>query len=199
MVGGSGEYRCLESLKMSFFGIGNMTADLTLSASKIEEIVDDLSREIANRHRSTPNLFVAGIAEGGLGLSLRLAAKMEEEFSREIPTGSLNISFHRDDIGTNPIPRDCTPTQLPPEVESSTCILVDDVFFSGRTVRAALNELFDQGRPACVELAVLVDRGHRCLPLKPDYVGIELNTEVGQVVEAIVGEVSSEQDRVIVS
>ena len=176
-----------------------MTADLTLSASKIEEMVEDLSKEIVDRHRSTQNLFVAGIAEGGLGLSRRLVVKMEEKLSREIPIGSLNVSFHRDDIGTNPIPKACTPTQLPPEVESATCILVDDVIFSGRTVRAALNELFDQGRPACVELVVLVDRGHRCLPVKPDYFGVELNTEVEQVVEAVVGEVPSEQDRVLVS
>ena len=176
-----------------------MTADLTLSASKIEEMVEDLSKEIVDRHRSTQNLFVAGIAEGGLGLSRRLVVKMEEKLSREIPIGSLNASFHRDDIGTNPIPKACTPTQLPPEVESATCILVDDVIFSGRTVRAALNELFDQGRPACVELVVLVDRGHRCLPVKPDYFGVELNTEVEQLVEVVVGEVPSEQDRVLVS
>jgi len=176
-----------------------MTADLTLSASKIEEMVEDLSKEIVDRHRSTQNLFVAGIAEGGLGLSRRLVVKMEEKLSREIPIGSLNASFHRDDIGTNPIPKACTPTQLPPEVESATCILVDDVIFSGRTVRAALNELFDQGRPACVELVVLVDRGHRCLPVKPDYFGVELSTEAEQVVEAVVGEVPSEQDRVLVS
>jgi pyrimidine operon attenuation protein/uracil phosphoribosyltransferase len=89
--------------------------------------------------------------------------------------GDLDISFHRDDIGKHPIPKEFTPTLLPGDVNGATVLLVDDVLFSGRTVKAALDELFDHGRPAKVELAVLVDRGSRKLPIVADFAGATLD------------------------
>jgi len=109
---------------------------------------------------------VLGIANGGIPLARRLGARLG---IRRV--GDLDISFHRDDIGKHPIPKEFTPTLLPGDVNGASVLLVDDVLFSGRTVKAALDELFDHGRPGRVELAVLVDRGSRTLPIVADFSG----------------------------
>jgi pyrimidine operon attenuation protein/uracil phosphoribosyltransferase len=110
-------------------------------------------------------------------LAQRLAAKIPEA-----RVGTVDISFHRDDIGRHPIPKEFVPTQIPADVNGATVILADDVLFSGRTVKAALDEIFDHGRPAKVELAILVDRGGRRLPFGADYCGIALATTERQKV-----------------
>jgi pyrimidine operon attenuation protein/uracil phosphoribosyltransferase len=99
-----------------------------------------------------------------------------------IQAGTIDISFHRDDIGHHPIPKEIAPTQIPTDVHGAHVILIDDVLFSGRTVKAALDELFDHGRPTKVELAVLVDRGGRRLPLAADYAGLALTATEDQKV-----------------
>jgi len=109
--------------------------------------------------------------------------------------GDLDISFHRDDIGKHPIPKEFTPTLLPGDVNGATVLLVDDVLFSGRTVKAALDELFDHGRPGKVELAVLVDRGSRKLPIVADFVGTTVNAAENEDVIVSLGDVPS-QDRI---
>jgi len=101
----------------------------------------------------------------------RLARAVSEQLRRPVPSGVLNVSFHRDDLGRNPIPDMSAATSIPQDIEGAVVVLVDDVLFTGRTVRAALEELFSHGRPARVELAVLVDRGNRCLPIAADYTG----------------------------
>jgi pyrimidine operon attenuation protein/uracil phosphoribosyltransferase len=135
---------------------------------------------ISARHRDATSLLFLGIANGGIELARRLAQKLGAR------AGTLDVSFHRDDIGRHPIPKEFSPTQIPADVHGATIVLVDDVLFSGRTVKAALDELFDHGRPTKVELAVLVDRGGRRLPLAADYVGIDLVTsESKKVVVAL--------------
>ena len=176
-----------------------MTTKLKFSAPEVSQALDRLAGAIVEACGTTQNLMFVGVADGGVGVAHRLAEKVEESLGRKIPLGIVDVSFHRDDIGSNPIPKAVVPTNLPPEVEGSSCILVDDVIFSGRTIRAALNELFDQGRPECVELAVLVDRGHRCLPFSPDYVGIELETTLEQNVEVLVGSTHTLDDHVTVT
>lgn len=176
-----------------------MTDQSELSATKVEEAVERLARGIADRHGQTRDLLLVGIADGGMGLTARLSVKLADLLEREIPVGVVDVSFHRDDIGSNPIPKAGSPTDLPPTVEGATCILVDDVLFSGRTIRAALNELFDQGRPESVELAVLVDRGRRKLPIAPDYVGLNLQAAPEQSVEASVSATPSSSDHVSVT
>ncbi len=176
-----------------------MTTKLKFSAPEVSQALDRLAGAIVEARGTTQNLMFVGVADGGIGVAHRLAEKVEESLGRKIPLGIVDVSFHRDDIGFNPIPKAVVPTNLPPEVEGSSCILVDDVIFSGRTIRAALNELFDQGRPACVELAVLVDRGHRCLPFSADYVGIELETTLEQNVEVSVGPAHALDDHVTVT
>lgn len=113
--------------------------------------------------------MLLGIANGGVELAHRLARSLRAR------VGTVDISFHRDDIGRHPIPKEFAPTQIPADVHGATIILVDDVLFSGRTVKAALDELFDHGRPTKVELAVLVDRGGRRLPLAADFTGLTLD------------------------
>ena len=140
-------------------------------AATIHAAIERVASAILSRHPATANLLLLGIANGGIELARRLAARLKK--SGVITTlGTVDISFHRDDIGRHPIPKEFAPTIIPHDVNCATVILVDDVLFSGRTVKAALAELFDHGRPEKVELAVLVDRGGRRLPLAADYCGL---------------------------
>jgi pyrimidine operon attenuation protein/uracil phosphoribosyltransferase len=142
----------------------------TIGSGEIQAAIARLAEAISARHSAPANLLLLGIANGGVELARRLAGKLQAR------AGTLDISFHRDDIGRHPIPKEFAPTQIPGDVHGATVVLVDDVLFSGRTVKAALDELFDHGRPTKVELAVLIDRGERRLPLAADYVGIDLVT-----------------------
>lgn len=148
----------------------------TIGSAAIHAAITQIAETIAAKHVARERLIILGIANGGLSLSKRLTARLMALAPKlEVRVGSIDISFHRDDIGRNPIPKDYTPTIIPGDVNGAQVILVDDVLFSGRTIKAALDELFDHGRPEKVELAVLVDRlGHK-LPICADYVGITLN------------------------
>jgi pyrimidine operon attenuation protein/uracil phosphoribosyltransferase len=149
---------------------GLVPAPLTFDAPKIHSAIEQIATAIRARHASDSNLCLIGITNGGIELNLRLAKLL----GGKIPIGELDPSFHRDDIQQNPIPKETRPSIIPFDVTDLTVILVDDVLFSGRTLNAALNELFDHGRPAAVELAVLVDRGGRKLPFAADYVGLTI-------------------------
>jgi pyrimidine operon attenuation protein/uracil phosphoribosyltransferase len=147
----------------------------TLPPADLHAAIDRLAASIAHRHPRTRRLLFLGIANGGIELARRLASHLARlRPACKIDTGILDISFHRDDIGKNPIPKEFVPTRIPVDVTGADVILVDDVLFSGRTVKAALDELFDHGRPARVELAILIDRGGRILPFAPDYLGMSL-------------------------
>lgn len=150
-----------------------MATSKTIGAAEIQAAIARLATAISERHRGPAPLLLLGIANGGLELTSRLARQLRAANPRAaIHAGTLDISFHRDDIGHHPIPKEFAPTQIPADVHAAEVILVDDVLFSGRTAKAALDELFDHGRPTRVELAVLVDRGGRRLPLAADYVGL---------------------------
>lgn len=140
----------------------------TIGPDAIEAAIERLAGGIRARHPAAKSLLLLGIANGGVELARRLAQRLGAR------AGTLDISFHRDDIGRHPIPKEFAPTQIPADATGATVVLVDDVLFSGRTVKAALDELFDHGRPAKVELAVLVDRGGRLLPVAADYTGLAL-------------------------
>lgn len=142
-------------------------------APSLNAAIESVARAIAARHRGTPNLLLLGIANGGITLADRLAKQLAAA-GVVCARGTIDISFHRDDIGRHPIPKEFQPTVIPHDVNGATVVLVDDVLHSGRTVKAALDELFDHGRPASVELAVLVDRGGRKLPFAADYVGLRV-------------------------
>jgi len=150
---------------------------------RIARALDELVEKIVARHRDTPDLAVAGIANGGIPFSRKLVQQLALRLCRDVPLGVVNIAFHRDDIGHRPIPLQSAATDLPFAMDEATIILADDVHFTGRTARAAVNELFDQGRPARVELAVLCERNGRRLPIVPDYTGFALETTAKQRVE----------------
>ena len=137
-----------------------------IGSGEVHAAMERLAAAIEARHRRTKGLLVLGIANGGIPVARRLCARLGVK-----RVGDLDISFHRDDIGRHPIPKEFTPTLLPGDVNGANVLLVDDVLFTGRTVKAALDELFDHGRPATVELAVLVDRGCRRLPVAADFAG----------------------------
>lgn len=144
-------------------------------AKAIQQAIGSVVSTIADRHRKTSHLILLGIANGGIVLAQRFAAGLQAA-GVKCGLGVIDISFHRDDISRNPIPKEFAPTRIPHDVNGATVILVDDVLYSGRTVKAALDELFDHGRPDCVELAVLVDRPGRRLPVSANYVGLTLAT-----------------------
>lgn len=147
---------------------------------EIQAAIARLAEAISERHRETSNLLLLGIANGGVELARRLGSRLNGVASARV--GVVDISFHRDDIGRHPIPKEYAPTHIPGEVDGATIVLVDDVLFSGRTLKAALDEVFDHGRPAKVELAVLVDRGGRRLPFAADYVGLSLPADANEKV-----------------
>ena len=159
-----------------------MATPLKHDAQAINQAIERIASAIATRHATTDRLLLLGIANGGIVLAARLAERLKKAGLRP-GTGTIDISFHRDDIGRNPIPKEFSPTIIPHDVNGATVILVDDVLYSGRTVKASLDELFDHGRPTRVELAVLVDRGGRRLPVSADYTGLTVAaTEAEKIV-----------------
>jgi pyrimidine operon attenuation protein/uracil phosphoribosyltransferase len=148
-----------------------------LTATALERALKRMAHEIAERHDPAKDLALVGIQRGGVFLAQRLGLLLKEILGQAVPDGSLDVSMHRDDIGTQAAP-DVHPTIIPFDVTGRTVVLVDDVLFSGRTTRAALDALNDFGRPQRVQLAVLIDRGHRELPIKADFVGKNVPTSL---------------------
>jgi pyrimidine operon attenuation protein / uracil phosphoribosyltransferase len=147
-----------------------------------------IAHEILERNRGTDSLVLLGIPTRGVPLARRIAERIAQIESRPVPVGSLDVTMYRDDLRLRPA-RPLEHTDVPVEgVDDRTVVLVDDVLFSGRTVRAALDAVHDLGRPRAVRLAVLVDRGHRELPLRPDFVGKNLPTSLTEQVRVEVVE-----------
>jgi len=141
-----------------------------------------MAHEILERNHGVSDLIVVGLQTGGVPLADRLRAHLEEITGMLIPLGTLDVAFYRDDYGIRPVlPEEVT--LIPCDLTQKTVVLVDDVLFTGRTVRAALDALSDHGRAKCIQLAVMVDRGHRELPIKPDYVGKNLPTRRDEMVD----------------
>ena len=160
-----------------------------LDAEGLSRTLSRIAHEIIERNDDLDTLALVGIRTRGVPLAERLAELIEERSGAEVALGAVDITFHRDDrdrAGEQPI---VTGTDLGFELEGATCVLVDDVLYTGRTIRAAIETLFEHGRPARVQLAVLVDRGHRELPIRPDYVGKNLPTARGERVNVRVEEI----------
>lgn len=149
-----------------------------MDASAIDAALDRMARDIADRNRDLGRVMLLGIQKGGVPFARRIAAKLEAIGDAPVRCGTLDVSFHRDDLGSRlPTPE---ATDLPGSISGVTVVLVDSVLYSGRTVRAAFDALHHYGRPERIQLAVLVDRGHRELPISPDFVGAVVPTEKGQ-------------------
>lgn len=156
---------------------------VALTSEDISRAITRISHEILEKNSDPLQVTLLGIPTRGAYLAHRVAQAIHEISGRQIPVGALDITLHRDDLRIRP-PRPLMETLIPAEgVEGRTVILVDDVLFSGRTIRSALDALGEIGRPARVQLAVLVDRGHRELPIKADYVGKNLPTSLAQSVK----------------
>jgi pyrimidine operon attenuation protein / uracil phosphoribosyltransferase len=163
-----------------------------LTPEEIRRALSRVAHEILERTHGGGGVVLLGIPTRGVFLARRLAARMGEFEGTPAPFGSLDVTMHRDDLRLRPA-RALRRTEVPPEgVDGKTVVLVDDVLFSGRTVRAALDALNDLGRPRAVQLAVLVDRGHRELPIRADYVGKNLPTADREVVRVHLTEIDGE-------
>jgi pyrimidine operon attenuation protein/uracil phosphoribosyltransferase len=153
-----------------------------MSASDVHRAVTRMAHEIIERNRGLDRLVLIGLQTGGVGIAQRLAQTLGELEEREVPVGTLDVAFYRDDIGLRPVLPEAA-TDISFDLTGATVVLVDDVLFTGRTIRAALNALGEYGRAQLVELAVMVDRGHRELPIRPDYVGKNLPTSRDEMVD----------------
>jgi pyrimidine operon attenuation protein/uracil phosphoribosyltransferase len=153
-----------------------------LDSNGLERTVQRMAHEIAERNTDPAQVVLVGVQRGGVLVARRLVASLERIWGRTVPLGTLDVTFHRDDLDQKTVPT-IHPTVIPGDINDKTVILVDDVFFTGRTTRAALDALHDYGRPRAVQLAVLVDRGHRELPIKPDFVGKNVPTSLSQRID----------------
>ncbi|MEU5978047.1 bifunctional pyr operon transcriptional regulator/uracil phosphoribosyltransferase PyrR [Streptomyces sp. NPDC047315] len=167
---------------------GSDAARPVLEAPDIARVLTRIAHEIVERAKGADDVVLLGIPTRGVFLARRLADKLEQITGRTMPVGSLDITMYRDDLRLRPA-RALARTEIPGEgVDGRLVVLVDDVLFSGRTIRAALDALGDIGRPRAVQLAVLVDRGHRELPIRADYVGKNLPTSLRETVKVLLRE-----------
>ena len=169
---------------------------IALDADRMSRTLTRIAHEILERNRGVEELALVGIRTRGVPIAKRLAKAIHEINGHEIPTGALDITLYRDDlmrtaVGAQPVIRK---TEIPFSIDDRRILLVDDVLYTGRTIRAALDALIDFGRPKSIQLIVLVDRGHRELPIKADYVGKNLPTSRAQSVQVHLMEVDGRDE-----
>jgi pyrimidine operon attenuation protein / uracil phosphoribosyltransferase len=168
------------------------TASRLLDADEIKRAVTRIAHEILERNRGAGGLVLVGIAARGDDLARRLAAELSRIEGADVQVGVLDITFYRDDIGMRAEAPEVHETRVPFDITGKVVVLVDDVLFSGRTIRAAMDALMDFGRPAAIQLAVLVDRGHRELPIRADFVGKNVPTRKDEDVRVALRETDGE-------
>ena len=163
-----------------------------LGPDEIGRTVRRLGHEIIESNRGTQDLVIIGLLSRGYPLARRLVEAIREFEGVSLPVGALDIGLYRDDVTRRSAPPPVRPSEIPVSIDGKTVVLVDDVLFTGRSIRAALDALQDYGRPARVRLAVLIDRGHRELPIRPDFVGKNIPTALVQDVRVRLQEVDGE-------
>lgn len=164
---------------------------MILNAMAIHRVLTRIAHEIAERNESSREVMLVGIQKGGVHIAARIARTLEGIWGHPVPIGTVDVSMHRDDLDQKLAP-EVHPTEIPFDLNGKTVVLVDDVLFSGRTTRAALDSLNDFGRAKCVQLAVLVDRGHRELPIKPDFVGKNIPTSKSEKINVCLKETTGD-------
>jgi pyrimidine operon attenuation protein/uracil phosphoribosyltransferase len=172
---------------------------VVMDADHVGRTLTRIAHEILERNRTLDEIALVGIRSRGEHLARRLAARLSSITGQPVPTGALDITLYRDDlmrqaVGPQPLVRS---TEIPFSIDDRIILLVDDVLYTGRTVRAALDALIDFGRPQAIQLVVLVDRGHRELPIKADYVGKNLPTSRRESVQVLLEEVDGHDEVVI--
>ena len=166
-----------------------------MDAQEMSRALSRISHEIIERNKGSQDLALVGIRTGGVYLAQRLAARIQQIEQRDIPLGELDITLYRDDLSIRKDQPEIRRTSIPFNISDLKIVLVDDVLFTGRTIRAALDGLMDLGRPAEIQLAVLVDRGHRQLPIRANYVGKSIPTAPEEDVQVFLEELG-QADRV---
>jgi pyrimidine operon attenuation protein/uracil phosphoribosyltransferase len=163
-----------------------------MDAAEIDRALTRIAHEILERNKGADGIAFVGIAARGDDLARRLSAEIERIEGTSVPVGALDITFYRDDIGMRAEAPEVHETRIDFDINGCVVILVDDVLFTGRTIRSAMDALVDLGRPSAIQLAVLVDRGHRELPIRADFVGKNVPTRVDEDVRVAVREVDGE-------
>jgi pyrimidine operon attenuation protein / uracil phosphoribosyltransferase len=166
------------------------TSSVVMDAERISRTLTRIAHEIVERNKGVADVALVGIRTRGVHIARRLARSLREITGDEVPTGALDITLYRDDlmrhaVGPQPVVRS---TEIQFSIDDRKILLVDDVLYTGRTIRAALDALIDFGRPRAIQLVVLVDRGHRELPIKADYVGKNLPTSIEESVQVCLQE-----------
>ncbi len=175
-----------------------MKKRVVMDGKAIERAMSRIAHEVIERNKGTTDLVILGVPTRGAFLAKKLEAKIEEIEGATVPTGAVDATLYRDDIGmkeTKPLKA----MDIPIDIDSKKVVLVDDVLFTGRTIRAAMNAVTDFGRPRSIQLAVLVDRGHRELPIKADYVGKNIPTSRRHDVRVRLKEVDGDDEVIILS
>jgi pyrimidine operon attenuation protein/uracil phosphoribosyltransferase len=153
-----------------------------MDAQDLRRAITRIAHEIVEHNHGLDGVVLVGLQTGGMPLARRLAETLQRIEGVDVPVGSLDVAFYRDDIGLRPVLPEAV-TDIPFDLVGKRVVVVDDVLFTGRTVRAAMDALNDYGRPRSIQLAVMVDRGHRELPIRPDYVGKNLPTRRDEMVD----------------
>lgn len=165
-----------------------LSSRTVLSADEIRRAVRRIAHEIVERNHGREGLVLVGMRTRGVPLARRLADAIEEFEGERVSVGALDINLYRDDLSSLELKPRIQPTEMPTDIDGKIVVLVDDVLFTGRSIRAALDALTDFGRPARIQLAVLVDRGHRELPIRADYVGKNIPTSLREEVVVLLEE-----------
>lgn len=176
-----------------------MFEKVLMSATEMRRALTRIAHEVVERNHGCENLVVVGVYTRGVTLAKRIAAAIKGIEGVEVPVGALDIGLYRDDLPYLGLPPKLRPSDIPADIAGKRVVLVDDVLYTGRSIRAAMDALIDFGRPEYVQLAVLVDRGHRELPIRPDYVGKNLPTSRQEEVEVRLKEVDGSDEVVIVN
>ena len=163
-----------------------------LNAQAIHRVLTRIAHEIVERNDNANSIVVVGVQRGGIHLAERLGGLLKTIWGHPVPVGKLDVSMHRDDLDQHRAPN-IQPTVMPFDINGKTVVLVDDVLYSGRTTRAALDALNDFGRPRRIQLAVLVDRGHRELPVEASFVGRNVQTSDREIIEVRLQEIDKEE------
>ncbi|MCI0483012.1 MAG: bifunctional pyr operon transcriptional regulator/uracil phosphoribosyltransferase PyrR [candidate division NC10 bacterium] len=168
-----------------------------MDATAIQRVLTRVAHEIVEKNKGTAELVLIGLRSRGVDLARRLSQRLKEIDGVDVPVGALDITLYRDDLGKGGPQPSVRRTEIPFSIENKKVILVDDVLYTGRTVRAAMDGLMDLGRPRAIQLAVLVDRGHRELPIRADYVGKNVPTAKTEQVQVMLQEEDG-ADRVVI-
>jgi pyrimidine operon attenuation protein/uracil phosphoribosyltransferase len=170
-----------------------------LDSHDITRVIRRMAHEIIEKNKGTGNLCLVGIQKGGVTLANRLASQIDLIENANIEVGTLDISFYRDDVNTKIEQPVVERTEIPCNIDDKAVVLVDDVLFTGRSIRAAMDALIDFGRPANIQLAVLIDRGHRELPIRADYAGKNIPTSFDERIEVTLEENGGNDMAVLIS